>query len=74
MILIIQILLYPRICSGQFHWGKNHRLETKQLRDMFSRAANHKDIASKETTSIEIGPPTSIVRLKEKYLFSVNKG
>ena len=66
LILIIQVSLYPRNCSGQFHWGKNHRLETQQLRDMFSRAANGKDIESKETTSIEVDPSMSIVRLKEK--------
>ena len=68
MILIIQISLYPRNCSGQFHWGKNHRLEAQQLRDMFSRAVNHKDIESGETSSIEIDPLTSTVRLKKpKY-------
>ena len=65
MILIIQISLYPRNCSGQFHWGKNHRLETQQLRDMFSRAANHKDIESDEISSIEIDPSTYTVSLKK---------
>ena len=72
LILIIQASLYPRNCSGQFHWGKNHRLETKQLRDMFSRAANHKDIESDEISSIEIDPSTSTVSLK-KLVYSLVK-
>ena len=43
VILIIQVSFLPRNCSAQFHWGKNYRLERKQLRDMFSQATlqNH---------------------------------
>ena len=44
-IFMIQVSFLPRNCSSQFHWGKNYRLERKQLRDMFSQATIQTDVA-----------------------------
>ena len=37
MILTIHSMFLFKKCHGQFHWGKNYRLEAQQLRDMFAR-------------------------------------
>ena len=32
-------------CDGQFHWGKNYRMEALKLREMFARAKARQDQA-----------------------------
>ena len=53
-IFIVQLSLLPRNCDCQFHWGKNYRLETKQLRNMFSRAATQKYSESESMPTIKV--------------------
>ena len=38
MILTVQFTIFHQTCVGQFHWGKNYRLEAQRLRDMFARS------------------------------------
>ena len=53
-ILIVQLTLSPRNCDGQFHWGKNYRLERKQLRDMFSQAASQNALNSQSIPIMDV--------------------
>jgi hypothetical protein len=43
MILTIQSVFLIKKCNGQFHWGKNYRLESQQLREMFARYKTQKN-------------------------------
>ena len=38
VILTVQCTIFHQTCLGQFHWGKNYRLEAQRLRDMFARS------------------------------------
>ena len=53
-ILIVQLTMSPRNCDGQFHWGKNYRLERKQLREMFSQAAIQNDLNSQSSPNTDV--------------------
>ena len=53
-ILIVQLIWSPKNCDGQFHWGKNYRLERKQLRDMFSHAASQNDLNPQSIPAMDV--------------------
>ena len=53
-ILIVQLIWSPKNCDGQFHWGKNYRLERKQLRDMFSQAASQNALNSQSIPIMDV--------------------
>ena len=41
MILTIHSAFLVKKCNGQFHWGKNYKLEAQKLREMFARYKAH---------------------------------
>ena len=57
MILTVQFTTFHQTCYGQFHWGKNYRLEAQRLRDMFARSfakANADTSPVKDKNDIEV--------------------
>ena len=57
VILTVQCTIFHQTCLGQFHWGKNYRLEAQRLRDMFARSfakANADTSPVKEKNDIEV--------------------
>ena len=46
-LLSFECLLLPKVCNGQFHWGKNHRLEALKLRDMLAQLRPQKYLMTK---------------------------
>ena len=52
MVLLIQSTFLQKTINCQFHWGKNYRLEAKQLREIFARARAQKDLTTNQRVSM----------------------
>ena len=53
-ILIVQLTWSPKNCDGQFHWGKNYRLQRKQLRGMFFQVACQSDLKPESSPIMDV--------------------
>ena len=59
ILLTFETVFLQSKCNGQFHWGKNYKLEAELLRDMFARVEAQRYL----TTTPKVG----IVTMQRKY-------